>query len=426
LSFTGRNVFNFREENLKLDHIFGPKLSVFVRYIQDSIPTEEPGGFGTGSNLPGVATTRTNAPGRNLATRATMTVTSRLLNEAGYSYSYGAVLSQPVGLASEALSPDIRPNLLFKNLSGRVPTLNFSDGESLQGFGPYRDLSSNHAAFDSLTWVLGRHTTKYGLAYNHYEKDEGALFRLDNGHFSFLDIGPTGPGFQQEWANFLLGNVVAVVQTNVNPRADILQNQFELFAQDEYRARPNLTLTYGVRWSLFRQPTEGRGHASNFDPLAYNPAAAPEIDINTGALVTGTITPVVNGIIVGGQNSRFGNALARQGNRNVAPRVGFAWDPFRSGKTSVRGGYGIYFDSPGVSPFEGGAMNNPPFIQNVLILNTSLSNPAGTAAFLNPPQQLGAIDVNWRQPYVQQWNLDVQRQLSPTMLFDIGYFGNRA
>jgi hypothetical protein len=426
-SFTGRNVFNFREESLKVDHIFGPKLSVFFRYIQDSIPTEEPGGLAIGSNLPGTATTHTNAPGRNLATRATLVVTPDLVNEVGYSYSYGAILSQPVGLISQAQSPDIHPNLPFNNLSGRVPTLFFTSGESLLGFGPYRDLNTNHAAFDSLTWIIGRHTTKYGLAYNHYEKDEGAFFRIDNGIYGFSDIGPAGRSFQQQWANFLLGNAQIMQQTNENPRADILQNQLELFAQDEYRIRTNLTISYGFRWSFFRQPTEGRGHATNFDPLAYDSAAAPVIDISTGALVPGTPTPVLNGIIVGGQNSRFGNALARQSNHNIAPRIGFAWDPFRTGKTSIRGGYGIFFDSPAVGPFEGGVMSNPPFVRTVLISNTNLNDPVSVAPDLNlSPQPLGGIDVNWRQPYVQQWSLDFQRQLSPTMLFDIGYYGNRA
>ena len=126
-SFTARNLFDFREENLKVDHIFSPRLSGFFKYTHDSIPTEEPGGIATGSSLPGVATTRTNAPGSNIAARLAMVITPHFVNELGYSYSHGAVLSQPVGLLSETLSPDIRPNLPFKNLSGRAPTLIFRE-----------------------------------------------------------------------------------------------------------------------------------------------------------------------------------------------------------------------------------------------------------------------------------------------------------
>ena len=425
-SFTARNLFNFREENLKVDHIFGPKLSGFFKYTHDSIPTEEPGGFATGSNLPGVATTRTNSPGSNITARAAMVVTPRFLNEMGYSYSYGAILSQPTGLGSEAQSPDIHPNLPFKNLSGRVPIL-FFNGESLLGFGPFRDLNTNHSAFDNLTWIIGRHTTKYGLVYHHYEKDEGAFNRVDNGSYNFLDLGPTGSSFQQQWANFLLGNVASFFQVNTNARADILQNELEFFAQDQCRIRPNLTLSYGLRWSVFRQPTEGQGHLTNFDPLAFDPAVAPPIDISTGTLFPETPTPVMNGIIVGGQNSRFGNAVARQANRNIAPRFAVAWDPFGTGKTSLRGGYGIFFDLPPMGQFEGGTHSNPPFVQTVLISNTNLNNPAGTVADVNlSPQFLSGIDVNWRQPYVQQWNIDIQHQVSRSMLFDVGYYGNRA
>ena len=184
-SFTARNLFNFREEDLKLDHVFSPRLTGFFKYTHDSIPTEEPGGFGTGSNLPGVATTQTNAPGSNIAARLAMVITPHFVNELGYSYSHGAILSQPVGLLSETLSPDIHPNLPFENLSGRAPSLYFNDGERLLGFGPYRDLNTNHSAFDSLTWIIGRHTTKYGLVYHHYEKSENSFFHIDNGIYSF-------------------------------------------------------------------------------------------------------------------------------------------------------------------------------------------------------------------------------------------------
>lgn len=90
--------------------------------------------------------------------------------------------------------------------------------------------------------------------------------------------------FSQSWANFLLGRVSLFTQDQHDLLADIHQNQFELYAQDEYRIRPNLTLSYGLRYSLFRQPTDGKGRLTNFDPSRYDPAKAPVIDPSPATL----------------------------------------------------------------------------------------------------------------------------------------------
>jgi hypothetical protein len=89
LTWVGRNVFNYREENVRIDHTFTSKLSIFGRYLDDSIPTQEPAGLFTGLGVPDVATTSTNAPGRNFAAHATYVFRPSLVNDAGYAFSWG-------------------------------------------------------------------------------------------------------------------------------------------------------------------------------------------------------------------------------------------------------------------------------------------------------------------------------------------------
>jgi hypothetical protein len=206
--------------------------------------------------------------------------------------------------------------------------------------------------------------------------------------------------------------------------SDVLQNEFELFAQDIFRIRPNLTLSYGLRWSIFRQPTDGNGHATTFDASTFDPSAAPEIDINTGDLIAGTETPYLNGIIIGGVNSPYGDAVAQQNNRCFAPRVGFAWDPFSTGKTSVRGGYGIFYESVRTAIREQGF--NPPFSEFRSYLLPNMTHPTGGIELPNlTPQGIGGPDPNWRAPYIQQWSLDVQRQLWSGSMLEVGYHGSK-
>jgi len=437
ITWVGRNIFNYREENVRIDHTFSSKFSIFGRYLDDSIPTQEPAGLFTGLGVPGAATTSTNSPGRNFTAHATYSIRPNLVNDAGYAFSWGAVLSTPIGLLSSANSPDISPTLVFNTGVKRVPDLDFCTftanacGQGLTGFGPYRDYNRNQNFFDNLTWVRGRHSLKFGASYNYYTKDEnvngggGA-----NGTYSFFDGSPNANGpaegtFEQMWANFLMGSVFQFSQSNQDFRALVHQHEFEVYGQDEYRIRPNLTLDYGLRYSVFFAPTYGNGSLSTFDPALFNPANAPALNPDgtfPGGADSGSYT---NGIIIGGKNSPFGQAVSRTFHRGFGPRIGFAWDPLRTGKTSVRGGYGIFFDSPAVNSVEQFASENPPIVQSTNISNPNFANPASGQTVTNPFARTigGPSPNNWTLPYTQMFNLDVQRMLGSKTMIDVGYYG---
>ncbi len=435
---TGRNIFNARQEIVRIDQIFTPKFSVFGRFENDSIPTTEPGGLFTGDPLPGVSTTNTQAPGRILTLHATNSFTPVFVNDAGFAYSHGGVISSPVGSEASSNSPDITNaiKLPFTNTLNRVPDLNFGFFSGINGFGPYRDFDDNYNIFDNATRIYGKHSFKLGFSYNHYQKDENAG-NGNQGAFSFASLDPAGNNTEyQEFANFLTGNVAGYSQTSSDFRAVINQNQWELYVQDAYKWRSNLTVTLGVRYSLFRQPTDAKGHLTTFDPQAYIGANAQQIDpctgnlgIQTGTCANPSVLPPtgdpLNGIIVGGKNSPFGNAVARQDNKDFAPRIGFAWDPFSTGKTSVRGGYGLFYDSPAVSWFEQAVFDNPPFVNSANIVNTTLNNPAGPSVPNFGPPVLNGVNPAWKTPYTQEWSLDVQRELLPKLILDIGYYANK-
>lgn len=423
LFYAGRETFNFRQEIFRIDQDFNAKYSLFARFMDDSIPTQEANGLYGGIGLPGVQTTSTNSPGRGFTARLTMVLTPTLLNEAGYAYSYGGTSSAPIGTGSSIVSSDIRPELPF-GIAGRVPSVSFQSGNGLSGFGPYQTINRQHAVFNTLTKVAGKHTLKFGATWNHYE-EEASAGGFNNGLYFFFGNGADGnPSFTQQWANFLVGNVTYFEQLSLDLISDISQHQTELFAQDVFRVRPNLTLTYGLRWSLFRQPTDSNGYASTFDPASFNPAVVPAIDIKSGNLVDGTPTPVMNGMIIGGKNSPYGDAVAQQNNRCFAPRLGIAWDPFGDGKTAVRAGYGMFYESVRFDPRE--QPFNPPFTTTVRRIGTNLSHPlAGAALPYLLPQNISGPDPHWRAPYNQQWSLDLQRQLSTGTIFDIGYYGGK-
>ncbi len=108
LTSNGLNIFNLHQEIVRIDQAFGPRFRIFGRFENDAIPTTEPGGLFIGSALPGVSTSSTNSPGRIFTIHATNVISPTLINDAGYNYSHGGVLSTPIGLTAAKNSPNIQ------------------------------------------------------------------------------------------------------------------------------------------------------------------------------------------------------------------------------------------------------------------------------------------------------------------------------
>ncbi|HKR27064.1 MAG TPA: TonB-dependent receptor, partial [Acidobacteriaceae bacterium] len=358
LNTVERNLYNETQEIGRLDQNFGSKLSVFVRVVNDSIPTIEPGGLFSGSGFPGVGVTSTNSPGKNYLGHFLYTFSPKFLIDGGFAYSYGAILSNPTGYMDSAQSADVKPTLPFLSTLGRIPTVTFTGGTSLTSYGPYRDYNRDRNPYANVTYILGNHSLRVGATYHYYQKSENNA-GSNAGSFGFTNTGAPYPSstssFYQSWAWFLLGQQASFSQASLDITPDIRMKQFEAYVQDDWKVRPRLTINAGVRYSYFQQPIDKHAMMTNFDPLIYSASAAPAIDttghICTKAPCAGGVTPnpsynPVNGIAVGGASGApFGPHPAPQASKDFAPRFGFSWDLFGNGRAALRGGYGIAFDS---------------------------------------------------------------------------------
>ena len=234
---------------------------------------------------------------------------------------------------------------------------------------------------DTLNSLHGPHSLKLGAEFRQFLNNN---FRLGTGTFNFPTV-----------AAFLNGNANSFSVTLGNQSSSIAQGSLGFFVQDNYKWRSNLTLELGLRYDWNMTPTERYDRFIVFDPkTASLLRAGTDID-----------QPYRNNTI------------------NLQPRLGFAWDPFRDGKTSVRGAYAISVDQPMTSLVTVTAANPPLAIPLTFTGPIRFDNALSIARVAGLAPQ--TVDHDFENAYVQSWNLNVQRELTRGLLMTAGYFGSK-
>jgi trimeric autotransporter adhesin len=327
-----------------------------------------------------------------------------------------------------AFNNDITGNLGITGVSTKpfdwgLPNLSFFDLTSLQDINPQLIRNQTYTFSDYLVWNHGKHTWRWGGDFRRVQLNTEASSNA-RGTFTFTTAG-TGSDF----ADFLLGlpqsTSVQFGQNNYYFRG----NYWDLYAQDEWKARANFTLNAGVRYEYVSPFTELNNLIANLDlsPGVLNPAlGVPSVSV---------ITPGQ----VGPYSGKLPSSLVRPDRNNFAPRIGFAWKPHPF--TVVRGGYGINYNTGAYQTIAQNLAFQPPFsvaATNTVVNDGTLTLQCGFPTSPSPPAQCNysppssslitnsfAVNPNYRLGYVQIRNLDIQQQIRPTLLLNLDYTGTK-
>lgn len=299
------------------------------------------------------------------------------------------------------------------NLSGvpdKVPNITMTNYAGINAGAPWSNFQTIYEIKDNVTWIKGAHTLKFGGVYSHEQKFEPTDTNVF-GNFTFDGVNTGDP-----WSDFLLGRAANYSESDTVAFNDNLRNALELFANDSWKVNRRLTVNLGLRYSYFPAATEADKRFRSFDSDFYDPSKA--VTVTAAGNVLPETGDRYNGLINPSEHFKIDPV-------NFAPRVSFAYDLFGTGRTAVRGGYGLFYSREILGAFIL-MSGNPPFQQQIQLFNPTLSNPgAGVGSGTTSPITLGSIDTDQPTPYTQQWNFNIQHGLSNNTVLEIGYSGSR-
>ena len=306
-----------------------------------------------------------------------------------------------------------------------LPNLSFGDLTGLSDTNPQLLRNQTYTFSDYLVWTHGKHTWRWGGDFRRVQLNTEAssnargAFTFSGGNTSDIVNGNPVMGTGYDFADFLLGLPQSTAVEFGQDNYHFHGNYWDMYVQDEWKMRGNLTLNLGVRYEYVSPLTEANNLIANLD-------LSPQI-FTAGPL----LPPSAVAVVVPGHPGPFSGglpaSLVRPDRKGVAPRVGFAWKPFS--KTVVRGGYGINYNTGAYQTIAQQLAFQPPFST----AETNIQSSPGQLTLQNgfPAPAAGvitssyAVNPNYRFGYVQIRNLDIQQQIRPTLLLNIDYTGTK-
>jgi hypothetical protein len=380
--------------------------------------------------------------------------------------------------------PECAIGHIFNNgFGGKMPGLNFLGTNAAYGgrgfavdsaYMPWGHTNPTYALRDDIGKAYGKHTLQFGAQYVYSQRnqDNNAIGAASGDRQGLLTFNNLTHSTGNVFADFLLqtvplsGGAYGAPQDFIQSfTQDSTQRRYyqryqiaEPYFQDDWKITKRLTLNLGLRISLFGTYREKNLNAWNWEQPRFD-AARFSVDPNYGELLDGgSPVPISemgpsdpNGVIAALGLVRCGASgtpsSCMQGHLfNPAPRVGFAWDPWGDGKTSIRGGYGIFFEhGTGNEANTGSLEASAPLVLSMtqaLPVSYPCIGNVGYGGTLNPecgtilggtpppagsafPLDVTSIPTKAIWPYAQQWSFGIQRELSRATIVNIGYVGSK-
>jgi trimeric autotransporter adhesin len=292
-----------------------------------------------------------------------------------------------------------------------VPSVTMSSFSGISEVQPSFSIQQTISASETVAWIHGKHNVRFGGDYRRVHRD---FLGGNNATGTFYFTGYyTGSAL----GDFLLGEPQETAIASAPAKSYLRDNVFDLYAQDDWRARSNLTLLYGLRYEFFAPYSEKYNHFSMVD---MNPA--------DGFTHVGQVQ-------AGGVSANYGklpDSLVRPYGLALAPRLGVAWHVPKLKQMVIRAGYGMNYTVNEYATFAQSMAYQPPFANEQTNIATQ-SCPGPTVPCYSlangfPAANLignYAVDPHYRLPYVQVWNVDVQKTLPWGVVLNVGYNGSK-